>query len=94
MLLIFSISTAVSIPGNTLPITAMMVLNGTNYQIWKKTLMLNLTIMKLDLALKIDPPEKPTAETTAEAKQLYENWEYSNNSCMMLLEYYVEDCIF
>ena len=34
-------------------------LNGTNYKQW---LVMNLTIMKLNLALKVEAPPKPTIE--------------------------------
>ena len=49
------IFTASSTP-NFLPMIALMKLDGTNYQKWKNTLLMNLTFMKLDLALEIDPP--------------------------------------
>ena len=94
MMLIINISSALSIPGVTMPMTAMMTLNGTNYHQWRKTLMLNLTVMKLDLALKINQPQKPTNESIVNDKKVYEEWEYSNNCCMLILEYYVEDSIF
>ena len=60
----FAISTTSSTL-NVLTMTVMMKLDGTNYQKWKKTLVMNMTFMKLDLNLEIDPPEKPINESSA-----------------------------
>ena len=73
---------------------AMMKLDGTNYQKWKKTLVMNLTFMKLDLALEIDTPEIPTDESTAVAKKLYEDWKHFNKCCMMMMENYMDEAIY
>ena len=54
-LVVFTILIASSLP-NVLLMTAMMKLDETNYHKWKKTLVMNWTFMKLDLALEIDPP--------------------------------------
>ena len=67
-LVVLTILTASSIP-NVLPMTVMMKLDGTNYHKWKKTLVMNLTFMKFDLALEIDPPDKPTYESSATVKK-------------------------
>ena len=40
---------------------------------------MNMTFMKLDLALEIDPPKKLTNESSATVKKLYEDWKHSNN---------------
>ena len=63
-LVVFIILTTSS-ASNVWPMTAMMKLDGTNYQKWKKTLVMNMTFMKLDLALEIDSLEKLTDETSA-----------------------------
>ena len=54
-LVVFSIFTTSSTP-NVLSMTVMMKLDGTNYEKWKKTLVMNMTFMKSDLDLEIDPP--------------------------------------
>ena len=46
-LVVFAIFIASSIP-NVLPMTTMIKLDETNYQNWKKTLVMNMTFMKLD----------------------------------------------
>ena len=48
-------------------------LNGTNYKQWVESLMMNLTIMKLNLALKVEAPPKPTVECFANEKKFYED---------------------
>ena len=53
-LVVFTILIASSTP-NVLPMTTMMKLDGISYHKWKKTLDMNITFMKLDLALEIDP---------------------------------------
>ena len=42
---------------------------------------MNLTFMKLDLSLEIDPPEKLTDDNSAVVKKLYEDWKHSNKCC-------------
>ena len=63
-LVVFTILTTSSTL-NVLPMVAMMKLDGTNYQKWKKMLVMNMSFMKLDLALEMDPPEKPIDESSA-----------------------------
>ena len=58
-----------------------MKLNGTNYKQWVKSLMMNLMIMKLNLALKVEAPPKPTTENSSSEKKSYEDLEYSNSCC-------------
>ena len=53
--------------------------------------MVNLTIMKLNLALKVEAPLKPTIESSVNEKKLYEDWEYSNSCCLMIIENHMED---
>ena len=45
-------------------------LNGTNYKKCVKSLMMNLTIMKLNLALKVEALSKPTIESSANEKKV------------------------
>ena len=81
----FSISTTSNTP-NVPPMTVMMKLDVTNYQKWKKTLVMNMKFMKLDLALEIDPPKKPTNDSSVIVKKLYEDWKHSNKCCMMMMK--------
>ena len=52
---------------------AITKLNETNYKQWVKSLMMNLTIMKLKLALKVEAPPKPTTESSVNEKKSYED---------------------
>ena len=73
---------------------AITKLNGTNYKQCVKSLMMNLTIMKLNLVLKVEVPPKLTAESSASEKKFYEDWEYSNNCCLMIMENHMEYSIY
>ena len=92
-LFVFSIFTANS-TSNILLMTTKMKLDGTNYQKWKKTLGMNLTFMKLDLALEIDPLEKLTYESSATVKKMCEDWKHSNKCCMMIMENCMDEAIY
>ena len=50
--------------------------------------------MKLNLALKVEAPPKPTTKSFASEKKSYENREYSNNCCLMIMENHMEDSIY
>ena len=63
-LVVFTILTTSSTP-NVLSMISMMKLDGTNYQKCKKTLVMTMTFIKLNLALEIDPPKKSTDESNA-----------------------------
>ena len=51
---------------------AITKLNGTNYKQCVKYLMMNLTILKLNLVLKVEAPPKPIAESSTNEKKSYE----------------------
>ena len=55
---------------------------------------MNMTIMKLNLALKVEAPPKPTVKRFANEKKFYEDWEYSNSYCLMIMENHMEESIY
>ena len=69
-------------------------LNGTNYKQKVKSFMMNLTIMKLNLALKVEAPLKPTTESSTNEKNFYEDYEYSNSYCLMIMENHMEESFY
>ena len=71
-----------------------MKLNGTNYKQLIKSLMMNLTIMKMNLALKLEGLPKPTGESSTKEKKSYEDRKYSNSCCLMIMENHMEDSIY
>ncbi|KAM6546692.1 hypothetical protein CsatB_027428 [Cannabis sativa] len=71
---------ALSVPRNS----AMLTLNGTNHKQWVESLMLNLTFMKVDLALRMDAPPEPADDATEKDKKSYEDWEHSNHLFLKL----------
>ena len=48
-------------------------LNETNYKQRVKSLMMNLTILKQNLAFKVKAPLKPIAESSTNEKKFYED---------------------
>ena len=84
-LVVFVISTNSSTP-NVLSMMVMMKLDETNYQKWKKTLVMNMIFMKLDVVLEIDPLEKLTGDSSVTVKKLYEDRKHSNKCCMMMMD--------
>ncbi|XP_022842981.1 uncharacterized protein LOC111366457 [Olea europaea var. sylvestris] len=66
---------------------------GTNYEDWHESLTINLAIMHLDLALRVDAPTKPTSESTAAEKTLYKQWVHSNRTCLMIMKYTIDKSI-
>ena len=56
--------------------------------------MINLTIIKLNLALKVEAPPKPTIESSVNEKKFYEDWEYFNSCRLMIVENHMEDSIY
>ena len=59
-------------------VSAILILNGTNHKQWIESLMMNLTIMKMDLALRTEASLKPFDESNKKDKKAYEDWEYLN----------------
>ena len=56
--------------------------------------MMNLTNMKLNLTLKVKTPQKPTIESSVSKKKSYEDSEYSNSCCLMIMKNNMEDSIY
>ncbi|XP_062075314.1 uncharacterized protein LOC133779360 [Humulus lupulus] len=83
----FHVLDAASIPRTS----AMLTLNGTNHKQWVESLMMNLTLMRVDLALRMDAPPKPTDDATEKDKKSYE--EHSNRCCLMLMRYHMDESI-
>ena len=55
---------------------------------------MNLMIMKMNLALKVEASPKPTAKSFANEKKFYEDWEYSHSCCLMIMENHMEDSVY
>jgi len=61
-------------------------LNGTNFTMWKDQIKISLGITDLDYALRFDPPEPLTVDSTADQKKTYEIWERSNRMSLMIMK--------
>ena len=55
---------------------------------------MNLTIMKLNLVLKVEAPPKPTIKSFASENKFYEDWEFYNSCCLMIMKNHMEDSIY
>ena len=71
-----------------------MKFNESNCKKSVKSIIMNLTIMKLNLTLKVEAPPKPTVESFAKKKKLYGDCEYSNSCCLMIMENHMKDSIY
>jgi hypothetical protein len=68
-------------------------LNGTNYEDWKDSLDLYLSLHDFDLALRVDKPADLTNESTEAQRTFYEKWEASNRKCLKVISYTMEKSI-
>ena len=55
-------------------ISTTLTLNGTNHKQWVESLMMNLTIMRMDLALRTTAPLKPAVGVAEKDKKFYKEW--------------------
>ncbi|XP_043699954.1 uncharacterized protein LOC122650619 [Telopea speciosissima] len=71
----------------TSQLSSIKVLNGSNFEEWKDSLIITLGIMRLDFALRVDEPTKPTADSDTATKAVYEKWEESNRLCLLIMQH-------
>ena len=55
--------------------------------------MMNLTVMKKDLALRTTAPPKPADNATENDRKSYDEWEYSNRCYLMIMRYHMDESI-
>ena len=61
-------------------------LTGTNFASWRDNVKLTLGVMDLDYALRHDPPNALTSESTSEQKRVHEQWERLNRMSLMIIK--------
>ncbi|GJW45261.1 hypothetical protein Tco_0074060 [Tanacetum coccineum] len=71
---------------NTGYLSGIEPLTGTNFSTWRDQVRLNLRVMYLDHALRVDPPAALTATSTADQKRAYEQWERSNRLSLVIIK--------
>ncbi|XP_024021308.1 uncharacterized protein LOC112091550 [Morus notabilis] len=74
-------ASAISANINSIP-----MLNETNFKVWKGNVMIVLSCMDLDLALRIEQPTTLTDESSNEEKQDFEKWDCSNRMSLMIMK--------
>ena len=50
--------------------------------------------MKLNLALKVETPLKSTVESSTNEKKFYQDWEYPNSCCLMIMDNHMQEYIY
>ncbi|XP_041009355.1 uncharacterized protein LOC121253403 [Juglans microcarpa x Juglans regia] len=77
----------------SLQLFAIKTLTGTNYKDWYEFLTINLAIMNLDLTMRVDASTQLIEESFTEEEFLYESWEHSNRTCLMIVRYTIDKFI-
>ncbi|GJY94647.1 hypothetical protein Tco_0511008 [Tanacetum coccineum] len=75
-----------TLTSNTGYMSGIEPLTGTNFSTWRDPVKLTLGVKDLDRALRIDPPAALTAESIADQKRAYEQWERSNRMSLMIIK--------
>ncbi|XP_062170455.1 uncharacterized protein LOC133876187 [Alnus glutinosa] len=79
--------------GLSLPLSAIKTLAETNYEDWYESLTINLTIINLDLALRVEALAALIEKSFAEEKTYYERWGHSNRTYLMIMKYTIDKSI-
>ena len=67
-------------------INSIPMLNGTNFKTWHENLQIVLSVMDLDLALRVSSPAPLTVESSSDEKRDIERWANSNRMCLMIIK--------
>ncbi|XP_020253844.1 uncharacterized protein LOC109830898 [Asparagus officinalis] len=66
-------------------INLILMLNVTNFKVWKENILIVLGYMDLNIALRTEQPQPLTADSIPDAKKEYERWEHSNHMSLMII---------
>ena len=61
-------------------------MTGGNYKRWKEDVELALTMMDVDMAIRVEKPTDLTTESTVEQKAYFEKWDRANRLALMLMK--------
>ena len=75
---LYSVMSVVSITAN---INSIPMLNDSNFKSWQENLLIVLTVMDLDIVLRVDFPPPLADESTLDDKKDIERCERSNRMC-------------
>ena len=67
-------------------INSIPMLNGTNFKRWHENLQIVLSVMDLDLVLKVSSPAPLTVKSSSDEKRDIERWEKSNRMCLIIIK--------
>ena len=68
-------------------INSIHMLNGTNFNEWKRHLLLVFGCINIDIALREEQPIPLTAKNTPYVKRNFERWDRSNLLSLMILKH-------
>nr|GEU43932.1 putative zinc finger, CCHC-type [Tanacetum cinerariifolium] len=81
-----SLELSSTLTSNTGYLSEIVPLTGANFSTWRDQVKLTLGVMDLNHALRIDHPAALTAESIADQKRVYEQWERSNRMFLMIIK--------
>ena len=67
-------------------INSILMLNGTNFKDWKENILIVLSCMDLDLALRIEQPTSLTDASSLDDRKNFEKWDRSNRMSLMIIK--------
>ena len=82
----FSDSATSSASNITASINSIPMLNGTNFKTWHENLRIVISVMDMDLALRVSSPAPLTVESSSEENRDIERWEKSNLMYLMIIK--------
>ncbi|XP_022878635.1 uncharacterized protein LOC111396430 [Olea europaea var. sylvestris] len=67
-------------------INSILILNGTNFKDWKENILIVLSCMDLNFALRIEQHTPLTKESSPDEKNNLEKWDRSNRVSLMIIK--------
>ncbi|KAL2498095.1 hypothetical protein Adt_23645 [Abeliophyllum distichum] len=77
-----STASTISVNINSIP-----MLNGSNFKDWKENVLIVLSCMDLDLAIRIEKPASLTDASSPDDRRNFEKWERSNRMSLMIIKH-------
>ena len=77
----------------TASINSIPMPNGTNFKTWHENLQIVLSVMDLDLTLRVSSPAPLTVESSSDEKRDIERWENSNRMCLMIIKKVIPEAL-
>ena len=69
------------------------MLNGTNFKDWKENILIVLSCMDLDLALRIEQPTSFTDASSPNDRKNFEKWDRSNRMSLIIIKRSISEAV-